>query len=584
MEERKSILEELQTASPLESAKLLQEIELYDAKSSQEIIDEVYKEFAGNQQKVENIVVPVFTSIADGFLKKGKVGEALKKKGLTATRIVSECQNFTYDEGVDTYSEIIKDRVISENSKNQKSFNDRIDSDITQEYDREGSKYGYTASEHDKYFDKKFGDNKTIKDEYSNETIYRSKEQRDNRRDENDFMYQAELDHIVPLEKVHEQLKNNCLLTDEDVRRIANDESNYAVTSHKINNKKRSDYNEDFAESKKADDLGLDEQTRETMKQKGREAQKQIDKHANRAVLEHLKNGDKKDELKTAAKQMTGEAAKESGEMFIGTIIMEVIKPVYFEMKDCIVNGIKEPVGVDDLGGALAYRLSRVKNHVVSNLTRIGIDGFTDLIKSIVSSLVQGIVNLFFGMLKTFLQIIKDGIGIAISAVKILSSKEISTAEKGDAVVKLVGGALIGILGDVLVDKLNIPEPWETIVSALISGCGVLFFMILLDKIDIFSVKSERRRNRIIEIFNERIKDIERAKEQVDVFALETLKQQRENFEVINDEMQEGIKNNNIDIINAGLYKMAKYFKIELPYSDTDEFIEYSDTRPVIEL
>ena len=139
MEERKSILEELQTASPLESAKLLQEIELYDAKSSQEIIDEVYKEFAGNQQKVENIVVPVFTSIADGFLKKGKVGEALKKKGLTATRIVSECQNFTYDEGVDTYSEIIKDRVISENSKNQKSFNDRIDSDITQEYDREGS-------------------------------------------------------------------------------------------------------------------------------------------------------------------------------------------------------------------------------------------------------------------------------------------------------------------------------------------------------------------------------------------------------------------------------------------------------------
>ena len=565
-EERKQKLEELKTASPLESVKLLQEIELYDAKSSQEIIDEVYEQFEGNEHKVENIVIPVFTSIADGFLKKGTVGEALKKKGLTATRIVSECQNFSYDYNTNVYSEIVKDRVISENSKKAKSFNEKIKSDITQEYDRTGSKYGFTNSERNEYFNRKdkFGDNNTMKDEYSNETIYRSKNKRDNRRSKDDINHQAELDHIVPLQKVHEQLKNNCLLTDEDVKKIANDESNYAITSHKINNKKRADYNEDFVESKKADELGLNEKTRETMRKKGREAQKAIDKNANKAVLQHLKDGDKSAELAKAAKETAGKAAKESGNLFIGTIVMEVIKPVYYEMKDCIVNGIKEPVGIDDLGGALAFRLGRVKNYVVTNLAKIGIGGITDLIKSVVSSLVQGIVNLFFGMLKTMLQIIKDGIGIAISAVKILASKEMSPAEKGDAVVKLVGGALIGILGNALVDKLNIPEPWQTIVGALISGCGVLFFMIILDKIDIFSVKAEKRRNRILEIFDERIKDINEASESLDEYSIEVLKQQREKFEGINISINNALKKNDIDSINEGLDKMAEFMGVDV--------------------
>ena len=48
-EERKKALEQLKDASPLESTKILQQMEMYDAKSSQEIIDEVYKEFASGE-------------------------------------------------------------------------------------------------------------------------------------------------------------------------------------------------------------------------------------------------------------------------------------------------------------------------------------------------------------------------------------------------------------------------------------------------------------------------------------------------------------------------------------------------------
>ena len=159
-----------------------------------------------------------------------------------------------------------------------------------------------------------------------------------------------------------------------------------------------------------------------------------------------------------------------------------------------------------------------------------------------------------------------------------------STSEKGDAVIKLVGGALIGVVGNILVDKLNLPEPWQTIVSAIISGCGVLFFMILLDKIDIFSIKAEKRRDRILEIFNERIKDIKEASEQMDFYTIETLKNQRTEFENITSDVEKGFENNNIDDINDGLERVAKFMGVELEYSTHEEFLAYSDGRPVIEL
>lgn len=42
-EERKKAIEELEYASPLEISRLLQEMELYDEKTSQEVLDEVMK-------------------------------------------------------------------------------------------------------------------------------------------------------------------------------------------------------------------------------------------------------------------------------------------------------------------------------------------------------------------------------------------------------------------------------------------------------------------------------------------------------------------------------------------------------------
>ena len=88
----------IRNASPLLLASRLQEAELYDAKSTREVIDEIYEEFDSQSNLVEEIVIPVFTSIADGLLESTSATRKLRKKGLTATRIVQQCRHFSYDQ------------------------------------------------------------------------------------------------------------------------------------------------------------------------------------------------------------------------------------------------------------------------------------------------------------------------------------------------------------------------------------------------------------------------------------------------------------------------------------------------------
>ena len=54
--------------------------------------------------------------------------------------------------------------------------------------------------------------------------------------------------------------------------------------------------------------------------------------------------------------------------------------------------------------------------------------------------------------------------------------------------------------------------------------------MLLLDKIDLFSVKAEKRRERIEEIFTERINDIHDAEQTFNNAAIETMRLQKLQF------------------------------------------------------
>lgn len=591
MESRIKSLEQLAKSSPLEVTAKLQEFEMYDMKSSQEIIDEVYQEFQSGEHLADNVLKPVFLSIIDGILDA--FGRSARKNGLTASRVFQECEQFSYDEtdnttNVNGYTE----------HRNATDYNEIYAEKHRAKFNRKSYE---NTSRMRRYKLNQFKDengnvirNKNIKDEYTGEkNLYVHRADPDKRRNDPKYDYQAESDHIIPLKQLHAQFKGNYGLSDEDIKKIANNDYNLAVTSGKINGNKLDMSNSEFI--KKQEKLGekgikITSKTKANMLQLEKDATKAINKDVNNTVLKNITGKGNTDQTKIIYKESMSNAADQSKNYAVGNLIMFIVKPIYFELKDCFKNGIAEGVGASSALEALNIRFGRVKEHVLKNAFKFLGDSVWEFVKGFISSLIEGIISLFVGVFKQVLKVLKEGIKLFVQSAKILfgkDAKEMTPAQKGDAIIKLIGGSVIAIAGvgiEALLNKIGIGEPWSIFLSTFLSGLASALFMYLLDKADIFSVKAEKRRDRIVEIFTERINDIKTAANEFNTVAIETLRKQHQGFVEIQNAVNLAFANNDIDSINAGLYKMADFFNIDLPFSNTSEFVDYFDSEDVIKL
>lgn len=616
-DKRKEAIEKLKNTSPLETTQILQQMELYDAKSSQEIIDEVYEQFKSGENIKDEVLKPVFMSVIEGLLEATAGGRSARKKGLTASRVLQECESFSYDTGAESGTHV---NAYTE-YKNAREFDD-INSNMTQQYSGENRKKLYEdKTAMDSYKESKVQGEKTLTDEYTGKrNLYLKQSNPNQHYNDETHRKQAQPDHIVPLKQVHDKFKSNYALDDSDIKKIANIDDNFAVTSAEINQVKKELTNKAYIEWMDEHGTPVDAQTRENMLGLQKSAEKAVDAKANETVAKNLigKGEVNNETMKVAVekfkeehggatpskeqrqqieeklrKEKTGEiretaaknAADQAKDYAVGNLILFIVKPIYYEMGDIFKNGLQEGVGASSGMEALKIRFDRVKHHVLAHARGFLGDNAWAFVKGFVSSLIEGIISLFVGVFKQILKLIKEGIKIFVQSAKILfgkDSKEMTPAQKGDAIVKLIGGSVIAISGiaiESLLNKIGIGEPWSVVLSTMLSGIASALFMYVLDKADIFSVKAEKRRDRIIEIFDERIKDINEAAESFNIVAIETFKRQREQFEEINAEIDEGIKSNNIISINDGLYRMAEYMKVALPYSNTDEFCDYMDSE-----
>lgn len=584
---REQALADLAGKSPLEITDSLMKFELYDAKSSKKIIEEVYEEFKTKDNVVQNVLKPVMLSVVDGFLAMTSAGKSARKKGLTANRILSECENFRYNEDY----EINHDKVAfyqNEFQSVQDLKKDFINSDPNrQKYNRANfeDKKKMDAYKNSKV---KMG-RKTIDDEYTGEksSIHVKQKDPDKRRKHNIISYQAETDHVVPLKQIFEKYQDNYGLSTEDIKNLANAESNLAVTGRKINNPKRADSNSTFIKNLEENGTPVDEKTKQTMLKLEKQAEKQMDKSANSMVFNNIVGKGNREQQKIIFGHSSTAALDQSKEMAMGNVILFILKPVYFELKDSIKHGFN--VGADFVE-SIKIRFTRIKNYVLKNLKKLVENNLVDFIKNFVSVFVEGLISLFVGIFKHALKLVKECFKIFVESAKVLfgeNSKKMSPAQKGDAIIKIIGGSVIAIAGigvETLLNSIGIGEPFSNVLSIMLSGISSVLFMYLIDKVDVFNVKIEQRRNRILEIFNERIADIQEAKDSYNVVAIETLRQQRSQFSQIESEIYAGIESDNIDSINSGLYKVAEFFKVDLHYKNTKEFVNYFDSEDVIEI
>jgi hypothetical protein len=262
---------------------------------------------------------------------------------------------------------------------------------------------------------------------------------------------------------------------------------------------------------------------------------------------------------------------------------MYLIKPLYYEISDIIRNGLQEGVGADSAVSAFKIRFGRVQKYIFDNAISFLGENLLEFLKGFISSLVEGIINLFVGIFKQIFKLVKEGVRIFVQAGKVLFGKEsdqMSSSEKGDAIIKILGGSVIAICGigiEALLNKIGIGEPWSVVLSTMLSGIASAIFMLILDKVDLFSVKSEKRYKRIEEIFEERIKDIHEATNTFDTAAIEVMREQKLRFSTIKNTISAGINSNDIDIINSGLFSLAAFLKTDLPYCNLDDFVEKFD-------
>ena len=460
-------------------------------------VSEFIDQFDDKEAAIEALIEPAFLSLIDGSMRAFKLGT---KQGLTATRIYNECRSFSYDQTgyidskVDRLTEYINERDARQSYGQTANYRGGV-------FNRDGEAplNMRDQSKMNGYKEDYFAGRDTAEDEYApGETIYKDNETAftiagRSGANQNRHEQSAETDHIIPCTVLCNELKKNKALHSEDIKEILNDVSNLAVTSRDINNGKRGMTNEKFVKINKE---YLPDELNERMLEKSQKARASIDRNTNRKAKKNIISN------RTVQTRLSKDAAGAAGHRAIGDAIIFLIKPLHFELKDCLTNGIENGIDASDFKNALKIRMGRMGAYVERNLKGMFQGGIENFIRSFFSMLIEGILQCFVGIFKHITRAVSEGVRIFIQAIPILNDNTKNTAEKGDAILKMIAfssTALVGIGIESYLNTLGLSEPWSIIAASIFSTVIMALVMYTLEKVDLFNLKHDKRRARIEE-------------------------------------------------------------------------------------
>jgi hypothetical protein len=615
------IMQRIKSASPLDLPQTLIDLELYEQETAQELFDKVNNEFQ-KEDIIDNVMTPVFTTIIDGLLAHPKFKGISSKSGLSANRVMKECKEFNYDGKI---VNLMPDAFVEH--RNEQDTQQLWGQKNRSKYIRE---MYHNPSEMNRYKARKIEENgakKNLHDEYRNTNdITARKDNPDLRRTDPKNEHNAETDHIIPLNTIFTQLQNNSGLSDGDIKRIANKDYNFALTARLINNPKRDMSNTEFIalqdrlKKEGKPYVELSPEVRANMSKMEKDAQQAINASVNSTVINNLTGQGQADrqerkdamekrekelgrkltpeEVKLVDKKLATQkamdihrgnalkAGKQSLMYAIGTTVLFILKPLYYEIKDGFINGFKDGVEAETYGQAFSIRFGRVKNYVWNHLKELKnlLGSALEMLKNFLTALIEGIIGMFVGIFKQILKVLKEGIKVFVQAWPILfgeQSKQMTSRQKGDAILKLVAGSMIALLGisiDALLEQAKIPEDFRGVVSVLLAGLTSAIVFYALNKADLFGVKKEQREQRIKEIFDERINDIKNTTCSLKTSVIETLRKQREEFASITKQISDAMSNNDYQELNTALCKHAEFLGIPLQYTTIEEIHKNRNT------
>lgn len=462
---------------------------------------------------IDSILEPVFLSLLDGTMRACNIGI---RQGITPSRLYNECKTFTYTSAansvpLESYSEYLNERQNIENFGSQSEYKARS---MTRNGQTLKMPNGDKMEEAKESY---FGQQNRAPDEYGGNDIYKNKK---HAKSAGEPGQAAQVDHVISCYEICNNLKNNKALNLEDIKTIVNTDGNLAVTSQQNNagaktgkhaksrQQLQQEIDQGYVETRKGKKVERHElseeeiKTRQAMVETMDVAQKEVDDKTNELVFKNIRTD------KGVQKVLTKDATVAAGHQSIGDLVLFIIKPLYFELRDCLLKGIEEGVEATSFSQALSIRLGRMKEHILSQAVTLLKDVALGFIRNFLSMLLEGIVNCFVGVFKNVMRMVKEGFKVVMQIVPILNNSHSTLAQKGDAILKLVAGSLsifaaIGL--ESWLSSLGLPGPLSIILSSVLTAVITALVMFLLDKLDLFGANDQLRKKRIDEILTQEV-------------------------------------------------------------------------------
>ncbi|MDU5103729.1 MAG: hypothetical protein E6240_15015 [Clostridium butyricum] len=541
-------IEEIMNVSPLDLPDYLQECDFYNRQRAEDLLREIDEKYTGKDGVIGSFVAPAFLNILTNVGRELNI-KPIKKimnMGLSPDRVITELSNFSYDDN-------LENEYTNENDLNNFKQTDR-------EYDRKK----YEDKQKLRKYREEYFDSKTGVDEYTGKRIYDNKSDAEARNYTKVTEHVQNVDHIMPLKDKFDEISNVPALSDDDIKRILNIKENYAITNESLNKSKRDAKNSDYINKNK----DLDEKTKKLMIEKENSANKAINKEVNKTIVKNI--------------------GVDSVNNAVGDVILLGIKASYYEVTDSIRNGVIHKTNTTTKIAEASYRIKRVIKYVLSKIKDVFTENIFEFLKSMLINFASLLINMLVDVFKNIAKIVIGGIDAIIQAVKIITvpSDTMTAAQKSDAIVKLIASTAVLFIGDItktLLTKVGVPEKFIGIANAFTLGIISAVIGYALDKIDLFGAKIDTRMQRVNEIFNERIDEIEKDAEQFKMVTIELLETQKNMFDDTKGKLMTSIDNDDSQGVLDGSYELSKFFNVDLGYSNSEEFTEYLDNNPVIE-
>ncbi|MCT7533824.1 hypothetical protein N5U22_10395 [Aliarcobacter cryaerophilus] len=535
------MLKDLSDTSPLMMSKKLIEYELHDQQDSIEVLNSIYEEFESRDNIIDNLVNPMLLSLADGLVKHPKLNGTFRKTDITPLKLVKEVNTFTYE---------------------QHSTKD-IDNNVF-----------LTQAEKTYYNNEKLGvdkDGKKYNKNYHRNEIYDIKSRNKTREEkglEKDEVIGKDMDHVNPINHLRQKYQNNPYLYRDDIVKLVGMRENEEYINSSLNRSKGDKTWSEYIASRPKNENGdiVDNKGNILLTKNEQEQKIKLQEETTRA--QNIES----------AKMMT----KNIGLKGLGDIIILLLKPIWFEIKDMFKNGILYGFDTNDKIEAFLLRLKRVTKFINNNILNTLGDTLKDVLGNFIPMLISSLAKIVPEMFKKITQVISDGFMAIKEAFKIMMKpdSEVSQAQKVDAITKIIASAVVPILifsfEETVLTSLKFLDktPLEflkDVAMIILSGLATTLVVWLLDQIDLFSVKGEKRLARVKEIFELRIETIKKNTDIFEKTSIEILAKQKLQFKNIIVNMNVAIDNN--QNINQSVYELANFMQIDLKVKSTDEFL-----------